>query len=161
MISEATCHSRSDRCDLTRTTQERQIIMNTPSTKHMYSDNWKPRSHDIAYTCFAFSGGVAFLMGVLSFIPMDAGVSGGIGILIGAPLSIAAIAAMIVGLLYSIIHYKHWPFIVMSIASILFILEMITELGPVAVYNISPIIYGIITSAFGILWVTRLRRNHT
>ena len=125
-----------------------------------HPDNQELRSHDIAYACFTFSGGAAFLMGILSLTPMNTGVSGGIGILIGVPLSIAAIVAMFTGLFYSIIHYKHLPFDVMSIASILFILEMITELGPVAVYNISPIIYGIITLAFGLLWVTRLRKKH-
>ena len=91
---------------------------------------------------------------------MGPGVAGGIGILVGVPLSVAAIAAMGIGLVYSIILYRHWPFVVLSILTILFAMEIVAEFGPVGIYNLVPIIYGIITSIFWLVWVAKFRKEH-
>ena len=107
-----------------------------------------------------FCGAVAFFIGVLSFVPMGSGVAGGIGLLIGIPLAIAAIAAMGAGLIYTIILFRHWPLIVLLIMTILFVTEIVTEFGPVVFYNLAPIIYGIITSIFGLAWFTKFRKEH-
>jgi hypothetical protein len=118
------------------------------------------RNYDIAYACFTFCGGVALFIGVLSFVPMGTGTAGGIGILIMVPLSIASIGAMIAGLVYTVILFKHWPFVLLSLLSLLFIAEVVTEFGPVVFYNLVPVIYGIITSIFGFLWFTAGRKHH-
>ena len=120
----------------------------------------KLRSYDIAYGCFAFCGGAAFFIGALSFVPMGPGVAGGIGILMGGPITVAAIVAMGAGLVYTVILYQHWPFIVLSILTVLFAAEIVTEFGPVELYNLAPIIYGVITSTFGLAWAMKFRREH-
>lgn len=116
-------------------------------------------SHDIAYACFAFSGSVALFMGIISLVPMDPAMAGGIGILIGVPLSVAALVSMCIGLVYSIVFYKHWPFVVLSITTIAFVFEIVGEFGTIEIYNFSPIIYGIVTLIFAVLWVAKLRKG--
>jgi len=125
----------------------------------MEASKHKIRNYDIAYACFAFCGGVALFIGILSFVPMGTGAAGGIGILIMVPLSIASIGAMIAGFVYTVILFKHWPLVVLSLLTLLFVAEVVTEFGPVIFYNLVPVIYGIITSIFGFLWFTAGRKH--
>lgn len=115
--------------------------------------------YDIAYGCFLFCGVTALFIGSLSFIPMDDGTAGGLGFLVVIPLSMASLAAMAVGLVSTILLYRHWPLIVLSFSSVLFLAVTVTEYGSVQFYNVVPILYGLGACGFSFAWFLILRRR--
>lgn len=117
------------------------------------------QQYDIAYGCFLFIGVVLLFISILSFIPMGNGVAGGLGFLVMIPLAIASLMAMVVGIGYSARLYHHWPLVFLSLLSILFVAEMVTEYGPVAFYNMVPVLYGASTCAFSLVWFLILRKR--
>ena len=117
------------------------------------------RKYDIAYGCFLFSGVVALSISGLSFIPMDTGSAGGLGFLVLVPLSITLLVAMVVGIGCTIQLYYHWPLIVLSLLSVLFVAELVTEYGSAKFYNIVPILYGVITCVFSAAWFLVFRKR--
>lgn len=117
------------------------------------------RKYDLAYGCFLFCGLVVLFLGILSFIPMDDGIAGGLGFLVFIPLSMASLVAMVVGIGFSIRFYHHWPLVVLSLLSVLFIAEVVTEYGPAMLYNAVPILYGISACGFSLAWFLVLRKR--
>jgi hypothetical protein len=95
----------------------------------------------IGYACFAFSGLINLAIGVLSFVPMDTGAAGVIGIGVMVPAMLAAIVATLIGLGLSL-HLRERGLVVLSVLSILNFLEFATEFGPVQFYTAAPSLYG-------------------
>lgn len=101
-----------------------------------------------AYLCFAFCGVVA-TVGPPIFIRYVKGQDAvAIGMLFGLPLGLLAIVAMGCGILFSLICWRHWPLLLVSTVSALFITEILTEAGSAGLYKASPWIYGVIVTAF-------------
>lgn len=125
----------------------------------MKNKEFNIRDFDIAYGSFLFCGVVALSIGILSYIPMDSGIAGGLGFLIFIPLSLASLAAIVVGIVHTIKLYHHWQLIILSVLSVMFLAEMFTEYGSVMFYNIVPIFYGVITCAFSLVWFGILRKR--
>ncbi len=117
------------------------------------------RKYDVAYGCFLFCGVAVLLISELSFIPMDDGTAGGLGFLVFIPLSLVALVAMAVGIGYTIRLYNHWPLVVLSLLSVLFIAEVVTEYGSAKLYNAVPILYGLSASGFSLAWFLILRKR--
>jgi len=90
---------------------------------------------------------------------MGSGGAGVFGLLIGVPLALASIAAMIAGFIYAIILFRHWPLAVLSVLSLFFVIEVITEFGPVLFYNLVPVVYGVITLIFALAWFAKYRKE--
>jgi len=124
----------------------------------MSNFNRKKGKLRVAYGCFLFSGSIFALIGLISFIPMNTGTAGGIGLIFLVPLSIVAVVAICCGLILSYWLRPHVPLTVLSIASLVFIAEVISEAGPPLLYNSISIIYG--TTSIGIpLWWFSCKHN--
>lgn len=115
--------------------------------------------YDIAYGCFFFCGVVDLLISTLSVIPMDTGDAGGLGFLVLIPLSIASLVTVVVGISYTIRFRKHWPLVVLSLMSVLFVTEAVTEYGSAKFYNAVSIIYGVTTCGISLVWFLVLRKQ--
>ncbi len=118
------------------------------------------RKHDFAYGCFLIIGFTSLFSSIISAIPMDTGLAGGLGFLVLLPLSVASLVAMFVGVFLSLTILKHWPLLFLSIFSLLFLLEIITEAGSVSFYNTTGWVYGIITTGFSIGWFLFIRKKY-
>lgn len=114
---------------------------------------------DRAYACFLFAGLVALITAALSFAPVEGGWAGGLGLLVAVPLSLLALAAIGLGVLLSLLLWRHWPLPVLSAASLLLLAEIVGEYGPVAFYNAAPVIYGLIVLAVSAAWFLFARRR--
>lgn len=116
--------------------------------------------YDLAYGCFSYCGFAALVVGVVSAMPMDSDAAGVFGFLLAIPLALGALAAMLVGLALSALLWKHWPLLILSAMTILFVAEVVTEYGSVALYNIAPLIYGIGTLVISGIWFAILRAKY-
>jgi hypothetical protein len=110
------------------------------------------RKYDIAYGSFAFVGVTSLIVGLLSFVPMDTATAGGLGFLVLIPLSIISLAAILVGFVYTIILFRHRRLIILSLLSILFLIEAVAEYGSPLFYSFVPLLYGLIVCAFSFAW---------
>jgi hypothetical protein len=115
--------------------------------------------YDVAYGCFFFCGVVALLISTISVIPMDTGTSGGLGFMVLIPLSIASLVAMVIGISYTIRFRQHRPLVVLSLFSVLFVAEVVTEYGSVKFYNAVSTLYGLTTCGFSLAWFFVLRKQ--
>lgn len=91
---------------------------------------------------------------------MDSGMAGGLGFLVLIPLSLASLVAMFVGIVLSLTILNHWPLLFLSIFSLLFLLEIVTEAGSVSLYNTTGWVYGIITTGLSIWWFLIARKTN-
>lgn len=108
--------------------------------------------YDLAYGCFLFCGASALVVGVMGAIPMDSGAAGGLGFLVAIPLALAFIAAVVVGIVLSLVLWRHWPLLLLAAMTILFVAEIVTEAGNAALYNAAPFLYGIASLAICGIW---------
>lgn len=111
--------------------------------------------HDVAYSCFLFCGLANLIIIALPLFPVDIGV---LGFGVGIPLVVAALIVMPVGILVSLV-VRSWPLLALSALSILVVLEIVTEYGPAAFYNATPIVYGIAVVALCGRWFAHLRSS--
>ncbi|OFW09457.1 MAG: hypothetical protein A3G20_07000 [Acidobacteria bacterium RIFCSPLOWO2_12_FULL_59_11] len=96
-------------------------------------------------------------MGVAGAIPMDPGTAGVLGFLVAIPLALASLAALVVGVVLSLLLWRHWPLLLLSGMTVLFVAEIIAEVGPAAFYNAAPFLYGIGSLAICGIWFSVLR----
>ncbi len=115
--------------------------------------------YDVAYGCFAFCGLVALLIGLFTFLPFGFGAAGGFGYLLLIPLTAMSLGAMLLGLIFAARLFRHWPLALLALVSLLFIAEIVTEFGPVLLFNLAPLAYGLVTCAFGIAWFLFRRKR--
>ena len=99
-----------------------------------------------------------FISGV-SYLPMDTGTAGGLGFLALIPLFMASLGAMVVGMIYTVRLFNHWPLSILSVLSILFMAEFFTEYGSPTFYNLVPIVYGVIACIFAFAWFGVFRKR--
>jgi hypothetical protein len=115
--------------------------------------------YDLAHGCFLFCGLTALIIAAMSAIPMDDGTAGGLGFLVIIPLSLASLAAIVVGIVLSVRIWNEWALVILSGMSLLFIAEVFTEYGSTAFYNAVPVAYGIGVTAISVVWFLVLRRR--
>lgn len=117
--------------------------------------------YDLAYSCFLFCGLTILAFSILSAlpIPMGSGAAGYIGFFVAIPLFLALLVAMAAGIILSARLWKHWPLVILSGMSVLFIAEIFTEYGSTAFYNAFPIVYGIGVVSITGAWFLVLRKR--
>lgn len=115
--------------------------------------------YDLAYGCFTFCGLVALLIGLFTFLPFGFGSAGGFGYLLLIPLTAMSLGAMLLGLIFALRLYRHWPLALLALASLLLIAEIVTEFGPVLLFNLAPLVYGLVACGFGGAWFFALRKR--
>ena len=118
------------------------------------------RQCDFAYACFLFSGVSWLATGIVTAIPFDEGTATLLGLMVLAPLILLSVMAMIVGLVLSVL-VRRWPLVVLAAMSVLAVAEFVGEYGPVAFYNVVPIVYGLVVVAISGRWFLILRRRPT
>lgn len=115
---------------------------------------------DLAYGCFTFCGLVALLIGLFTFMPFGFGAAGGFGYLLLIPLTAMSLGAMLLGLIMAARLFRHRPLVVLALVSLLFVAEIVTEFGSVLLFNLAPLIYGLVACGFGGAWFFALRKRH-
>ena len=107
----------------------------------------------LAYGCFLFCGLTSLVTVGLELIAPDRNAAAGLLIMIGAPLILIALVALGIGIVVTI-QYPNPALLVLSGASVLFLVEMVGEYGSADFYNAAPAIYGVV--AVGISAVSLL-----
>src|SRR5262245_10108267 len=118
---------------------------------------------DVAYGCF-----LAWALTVLSVIaPMgspaadDLAQGAGAIFLVFLPLVAAALLAMLVGLVLSILLWKHWPLPVISVCTVLVVAIYAPDFGSPRFQTRVPIAYSVGVAAVSAFWFLHLRRRPT
>ncbi len=111
---------------------------------------------DFAYGCF-FLTGLGFLVGGFAgtFSQSNAGSN---ALFTGLWLVFPACFVALVGIGLSLLLCRHWPLLFLSLMTVLVAAELMTEAGPVALYNSAPIGYGITCVVFALAWFARSGR---
>jgi len=91
-----------------------------------------------AYWCFTFLVCVGVCALVLSLLPIDFGSSQVLGMLLGIPVFIAAIGALLLGVAITMFKAREWPLIVMS-ASIVLYLGMLLIMSTLTDEQLAPL----------------------
>jgi hypothetical protein len=89
---------------------------------------------------------------------MDSGIAGGIGFLVLIPLAMAALVTGLIGIFYSIVLWRDGVLPLLSVLTILMVVEIATEAGSVAFYNASGLVYGLLVLVLEASWFL-LRRQ--
>jgi hypothetical protein len=89
---------------------------------------------------------------------MDSGIAGGIGFLVLIPLAMAALVTGLIGIFYSIVLWRDGVLPLLSVLTILMVLEIATEAGSVTFYNASGLVYGLLVLVLEASWFL-LRRQ--
>ena len=123
---------------------------------HTPYNRWQ---YDLAYGCFTFCGLVALLIGLFTFLPIGFDSAGGFGYLLLIPLTAMSFGAMLLGLIMAARLFRHRPLALLALVSLLFVAEIVTEFGPVLLFNLAPLIYGLVACGFGGAWFFALRKR--
>ncbi len=73
-----------------------------------------PSGLDRAYGCFAWIAFVICAVALFSVLVQDNNTRNALGMLIGIPFALTAVAAGVVGLVLSVVHWREWPLLLMS-----------------------------------------------
>ena len=104
-----------------------------------------PRNrHDLAYACFLPPVIVSLISALSTVIPMSTGAAGGIGFLVLIPLTLLALVSVPTGIYLSFVLRKDVVLPVLSVLTILIVVEVITEAGSATVYNATAFVYGVL-----------------
>ncbi len=114
---------------------------------------------DRAYASFLFCGASVLLISLLSAVPMHAGMAGGLGFFVAIPVGLASLCALIMALRYTIAEWPHAHLILLSVLSLLFVAEILLELGPGTIYNGVTLAYGVVATAVPMWWFLVGRRH--
>ena len=95
----------------------------------------------------------------MTFFPMGARFSGPFGFLVFIPLFLGSMAALLLGLIYTVKLYHHWPLVLLALLTLLFVAEVVTEFGSVLFYNLAPLIYGVSACGFSFAWFLIMRKR--
>jgi len=108
--------------------------------------------HDLAYACFLPPVIASLISAVGTAIPMSTGVAGGIGFLVLIPLTLLALVSVPSGIYLSVVLRKDMVLPLLSVLTILMVVEVITEAGSVAVYNATAWVYGVLGTILEASW---------
>jgi len=126
-----------------------------PQSKICQSKGWLEitnRKLDVAYAGFLLAGGVVFLIIVIGFLPISTGDAGAIGLIILVPLSVLGLIGLCVGFLYATIFRFKAQLGLLSIISVLFVVEVFGEFGPTWFYNVINLTFSVATISISSWW---------
>ncbi len=113
--------------------------------------------HDKAYLCFLLPGLLSLVSRIASLIPMDTGISGGIGFLVLIPLALASIVTTVYGIYLTIVLHDDKFLALLAVLSLLYLTQLFTETGSAAFQNVVGLAYGLVV--VGIVWYWFFRRR--
>ena len=116
--------------------------------------------HDAAYGCFVPPGACSLIAALASAIPMDSGTAGGIGFLVLMPLALLALVSVPFGIYLSMVLRRDVILPLLSLLTILMVVEVATEAGSVTFYNATGVVYGLLVLVLEASWFL-LRRRRT
>lgn len=121
--------------------------------------------YDLAYSCYLFVGLVALFVSAIEAGLLSHDVAVALSYVIAAlaiPLLIAVCGAILVAIVLSLRHWRHWPLPALGAASVLLIvLLMATEYGSTKLfYKSATVLYGAIVVAFAGAWFFSSRSKH-
>lgn len=108
--------------------------------------------HDLAYACFLPPVIVNLISAIGTVIPMNTGVAGGIGFLVLIPMTMLALVSVPTGIYLSLVLRKDIILPLLSVLTILMVVEVITEAGSVAFYNATAWVYGVLGAILVASW---------
>jgi hypothetical protein len=112
---------------------------------------------DIAYCCFVFTGFFSLLAWVGDKTDDSVYL---LIILIGLWLILPSGIAAVVGIVLSLIVWRHWPLLVLSLLTLLLLKEILTDAGSAKFFAEAQIAYAITCFAFTLAWFTRFRKRY-
>src|SRR5207249_3931288 len=83
----------------------------------------------------------------------------GLGFFVAIPVGIASLCALIIGLRYTIAVWPRAPLIALSVLSLLFVAEVVLELGPGTINNAVTLAYGVVATSLPVWWFLVGRRH--
>ena len=107
---------------------------------------------DLAYACFIPPVIVSSISAVGTVIPMSTGVAGGIGFLVLIPLALLSLVSVPTGIYLSFVLRKDIVLPILSVLTILMVVEVVTEVGSAAFYNAAAWAYGIVGATLVAGW---------
>lgn len=110
------------------------------------------KKHDLAYACFLPPVIVSLISAVGTVIPMSTGVAGGIGFLVLIPLTLLALVSVPTGIYLSFVLREDIVLPLLSVLTILMVVEVVTEAGSVAFYNATAWVYGVLGTILVASW---------
>jgi hypothetical protein len=116
-------------------------------------------ARNVAYAGFLFCGVAALIISALEWIPMDLTTAQGVGFLVVLPLALAALPTAVVCVILGFRHWSDVRLLLLSILTILVVIEIATEAGSVAFYNAVPVVYAVVTTALCLTWFLVGRRR--
>ncbi len=91
--------------------------------------------HDLAYACFLVPLALSAVIAIGTFAPIDDATAAGLGLAVAVPLALAALIAVPVGIGFSVVLWRDGILPCLSVLTVLWIVEVITQAGSVAFYN--------------------------
>ncbi len=117
------------------------------------------RDYDLAYGAYLFFGLVILLVAVISIIPTDSGMAGGMGFLLLIPLSLMGFVMLLVGL-WKTVGLGRQPMLwVLALVAVLFLVEAVTEWGSAAFYNALTVFACLVTISLPLYWFVFARKR--
>lgn len=117
------------------------------------------RKRDIAYGCFLFPAAAGLIEWMLRATPIDKEAAAVLAFLVLVPLTIAALAAIAIGVFLAIVLWRDGVLPILSILTILAVAEIATEAGSVQFYNATGPIYGTLVLLLEATWFLLRRRR--
>jgi hypothetical protein len=116
------------------------------------------RKRDIAYSCFLIPGAACVTAAIAGAFPMKDGNAAAIGFFILIPLTLVALAAIPIGIFYSIVLWRDGVLPFLSIFTL--ILVVIFLAGGESMMELSGWIYGILVLILEASWFFLRRRAY-
>ena len=114
---------------------------------------------DFVYGCFLVCGLIILILAFVSIIPVDSNTAVGLGFFVAIPLTMLLLFIMFIAVLSTIFFRRNGQLIILSIITLLLVIELIGEFGPPFLYEASPIIYAIVTFTITISWFFVYRKR--
>ena len=83
---------------------------------------------------------------------MDTGTAGGIGFLILIPLGLATFVCVPIGIYHSATYRKDYALLILATVTVLMLVQLFAEIGPVTFQNILWLAYGALVIMTEVVW---------
>ena len=100
-------------------------------------------------------------IGGMSYVYTKPFQAASLGLLILGPLYTISLIAAVIGVILSLMLWRSWPLLVLLFLTALMIVEVLAEPGSVSFYNTVPVVYGLATVGFCLIWYLRTRARYT
>jgi N-acetylglutamate synthase-like GNAT family acetyltransferase len=112
----------------------------------------KRKELSVAYGSFLFCGLAMLVISGIGILPMDSWIAGGLALLVGVPLALGSLAALIVGIGVTLRNPQEWKLAVLSAMSVFAVAVIATDAGSPAFFNTIPVVYGVAAIALSAWW---------